>query len=185
MDKRPELDSNDYNVDYRDIKYPRLEYKTGTLLLVLPKNYQKKEQLLQKHQKWIQRRNQTIQKALQQANNKKLNNRKLDQLKAIVDITIQQAHKQHECGINKVFYRRMKTKWASLSRNNNLTINTLLKFLPQDLIKYVIYHELTHTTQRKHNTTFWKLIGRKYPNHQTKEKQLLSYWFQIQRLGKS
>ena len=178
MDRKPE--NIDYNVDYRNIKYPRLEYKTGTLLLVLPKDYQKKEQLLQKHQKWIQRRNQTIQKALQQANNKKLNNRTLDQLKKLVNTTIQEIQTKHNCRINKVYYRKMKTKWASLSQNNNLTINTLLKHLPQNLIQYVIFHELTHTTQRKHNTTFWKLIAQKYPNHQTKEKQLLTHWFLIQ-----
>lgn len=38
----------------------------------------------------------------------------------------------------------MKTKWASFSPKNNLTINKLMKYLPDDLIEYVIFHEISH-----------------------------------------
>jgi hypothetical protein len=75
----------------------------------------------------------------------------------------------------------MKTKWASHSKNNNLTINTLLKFLPEDLISYIVYHEIAHNIERKHNETFWNLINRKHLDYQTQEKKLLTYWFLIQR----
>lgn len=74
----------------------------------------------------------------------------------------------------------MTTKWASHSQNNNLTINTLLKYLPEDLISYIIYHEIAHNIERKHNKKFWELINKKYTNHITIESALLSYWFLIQ-----
>ena len=76
----------------------------------------------------------------------------------------------------------MKTKWASHSQNNNLTINTLLKFLPEDLISYIIYHETAHNIERKHNETFWTLINRKHPDYQAKEENLLAYWFLTQEI---
>jgi predicted metal-dependent hydrolase len=75
----------------------------------------------------------------------------------------------------------MKTKWASHSRNNNLTVNTLLKHLSNDLIEYIIYHETTHSLERKHNEKFWNIITKKFPDYQTKEKDLLTYWFIIQK----
>jgi len=75
----------------------------------------------------------------------------------------------------------MKTKWANHSKNGNLTVNSLLKYLPQDIIEYVIYHEITHSIERKHNENFWNLINRKHPNYQNKEKTLLTYWFLIQK----
>jgi predicted metal-dependent hydrolase len=75
----------------------------------------------------------------------------------------------------------MKTKWASHSQNNNLTINTFLKYLPEDLINYIIYHETAHNIERKHNENFWSLINKKHPDYQTKEKSLLTYWFLIQK----
>ena len=172
-----------YNIDYRDIKYPRLEFKTGSLLLVLPKNYQKQTTLLEKHKKWIQTKNQTINTALQQATTKTLNQtRTTRQLKTLVNTIAQKIQKEHNFKINKIIYRKMKTKWASHSQKNNLTINTLLKHLPQKLIEYVIFHEMTHTKQRKHNQTFWNTIAKKYPNHQTQEKNLLIYWFLVQEI---
>jgi hypothetical protein len=75
----------------------------------------------------------------------------------------------------------MKTKWASHSKNNNLTVNTLLKYLPNDVIEYIIYHEITHSLERKHNERFWRLINKKFPDYETKEKDLLTYWFLIQK----
>ena len=74
----------------------------------------------------------------------------------------------------------MKTKWASYSQNNNLTVSTLLKFLPEDLISYVIYHETAHNLERKHNENFWNIINKKFPDHNEKENDLLTYWFLIQ-----
>jgi predicted metal-dependent hydrolase len=76
----------------------------------------------------------------------------------------------------------MKTKWASHnSNNNNLTVNTLLKYLTQDTIEYIIYHETAHSIERKHNEKFWSIINKKFPDYQNKEKDLLTYWFLIQQ----
>jgi hypothetical protein len=75
----------------------------------------------------------------------------------------------------------MKTKWASHSKNGNLTVNTLLKYLPENIIAYIIYHEVTHAIERKHNEKFWRIITKKFPDYKTKEKDLLTYWFAIQK----
>jgi len=78
----------------------------------------------------------------------------------------------------------MKTKWASYSQKGNLTINILLKYLPEQLIKYVIFHEMTHSIEKRHNESFWKIISQKYVNFESMEKELLIYWFQLQRSNK-
>jgi hypothetical protein len=168
---------------YRNIKYPRLELKTGTLVLILPKDCKNKEQLLLKHEKWIKQKQQTIQKAIQRAKTTKLNQtRTLPQLKTLIANLTEQYKSELNTKTNKILYRKMKTKWASLSQNRNLTINTLTRHLPENLIQYIIYHELTHAKHGKnHNTTFWKQITAHYPNHNKLENQLLAHWFQIQQ----
>jgi len=55
----------------------------------------------------------------------------------------------------------MKTKWGSYSTKGNLTINTLLKHLPNKLIEYVVLHEMTHSQERKHNKRFWRIVSKK------------------------
>jgi len=172
----------DYTVDYRNVKHPRLEYKTGTLLLILPKGSKNEKQTLEKYKKWIQKKELTIKKALEEAKTKNLNlNRTDKELRNLIHSLAQNYQAQLNTKINKIIYRKMKTKWASHSKNNNLTVNTLLKYLPQDTIEYIVYHEITHSIERKHNENFWNIITKKFPDYQTKEKDLLTYWFTIQK----
>ena len=186
MDRKPDITpepSTNYNIDYRDIKYPRLEFKTGTLLLVLPKNYENEKDILQKHKKWIHKKQLIIKDALEEAETKQLNQKRTkNELKNLVHTIAQNIQNKYNYKINKIYFRKMKTKWASYSQNANLTINTLLKYLPQNLIKYIIFHEMTHSLERKHNKRFWTMISKKFQDHQTREKQLLIYWFLIQKM---
>jgi predicted metal-dependent hydrolase len=59
-------------------------------------------------------------------------------------------------------------------------LHTLLKFLPEELINYIIYHETAHNIERKQHENFWNLINKKLPDRNTKENDLLTYWFLIQ-----
>jgi hypothetical protein len=172
----------DYTVAYRNVKHPRLEYKTGTLLLILPKGSKNEKQTLEKYKKWIQKKELTIKKALEEAKTKNLTlNRTDKELRNLIHTLAQNYQAELNTKINKIIYRKMKTKWASHSKNNNLTVNTLLKYLPQDTVEYIVYHEITHSIERKHNEKFWNIITKKFPDYQTKEKDLLTYWFIIQK----
>jgi len=177
MDKPAE-----YTVAYRNVKHPRLEYKTGTLLLILPKGSKNEKQTLEKYKKWIQKKELTIKKALEEAKTKNLNQTRTDkELRNLIHTLAQNYQAELNTKINKIICRKMKTKWASHSKNRNLTVNTLLKYLPQDIIEYIIYHEITHSIERKHNEKFWNIITKKFPDYETKEKDLLTYWFIIQK----
>lgn len=171
-----------YQIAYRDIKYPRLEFKTGSLFLILPKNYKNEKELVEKHKRWIYNKNFIINTALETAKNKELNlNRTNEELKKLVSSIAKNLVQEFHFKINRIYFRRMKTKWGSYSSKSNLTINTLLKYLPKKLIGYVIFHEMTHSLERKHSERFWKMITRKFKDYPAREKDLLVYWFIIQK----
>jgi predicted metal-dependent hydrolase len=170
-----------YTLSYRNVKHARLEYKTGTLLLILPKDSEDEEQILEKYKKWILKKERIIKKALEEAQAKNLNfNRTEKELRNLIHLLVRDYQMRLNTKINKIYFRRMRTKWASHSRNRNLTINTLLRYLPQNTIEYITYHEIAHSIERKHNERFWNIITKKFPDYQTKEKDLLTYWFTIQ-----
>ena len=170
----------EYTVEYQNVKHPRLEFKTGTLLIILPKTGWTPEQVLEKYGRWIKRKQGTINTAVQQTTETTLIKTRTEKmLKTLVNRYAEAAQTDLHTKINRIYFKKMKTKWASHSRNNNLTINTLLRFLPEDLISYIIYHETAHNIERKHNENFWKLISQKFPNHNDKESNLLTYWFLI------
>jgi predicted metal-dependent hydrolase len=171
-----------YTVEYRKVRHPRLEFKTGKLLIILPKKGWTPEQVLEKYRSWINRKQATINTAIQKSTESSINKTRTDnQLRMLAKDYAVSAQKELNTKINKIYFREMKTKWASHSQNNNLTVNTLLKFLPEDLISYIIYHETAHNLERKHNENFWKLITQKHPSYLTMEKDLLTFWFLIQK----
>ena len=170
-----------YNVSYRDIKHPRLEFKTGDLLLVLPKNFENHEGLLQKHETWIYKRESLIKTALKESEKKKLKQRTDKEFRDLVHSYIENVEETSNLQINKLFFRRMKSKWGSLSHKKNLTLNTFLKYLPKTLLEYVIYHEMAHSIEKKHNERYWKTVSKTFPDHRRIEKDLLVYWFLVQK----
>jgi hypothetical protein len=172
----------EYTVNYRNVKHPRLEFKTGTLLLILPKSAKDEKQTLEKYKKWIQKKELAIKKALEEAQTKNLNLDRTDkELRNLIQTLAKNYQTQLNTKINKIYFKKMKTKWASHSYNGNLTVNTLMKYLPENLIEYITYHEITHSIERKHNERFWNIITKRFKDCPTKEKELFTYWFLIQR----
>ncbi len=173
-----------YEVVYRNIKYPRLEFKTGELLLVLPKNYENQSDIIEKHKKWIHRRNAKIVAALEEARKKRLELKRTDkEFKQLIQSFVENISEELKIKINNIYYRKMKSKWGSCSSKKNLTINIILKYLPEDMVEYVIFHEMVHLIERKHNEYFWKIISNKFEDYSEKEKSLFEYWFLIQEVN--
>lgn len=61
-----------YKVVYREVKYPRLEFKTGDLHLFLPKNFRNIQTLLEKHKSWIYKKQIQISSALKDGRKRRL-----------------------------------------------------------------------------------------------------------------
>lgn len=74
--------------------------------------------------------------------------------------------------INKISIRDQKTRWASCSRSANLNFNYKIIFLPEDLINYIVVHELCHLGEFNHSKNFWKLLEKKIPNYLVVRKKL-------------
>ena len=66
--------------------------------------------------------------------------------------------------VDKVFYRRMKTKWGSCNHYaRHIRINTELAKKPPECLEYVVMHEMTHLLEPSHNSRFISLIDQFMP----------------------
>lgn len=80
----------------------------------------------------------------------------------------------------KLTVKNAKTRWGSCSSKNNINLNLQLMRLPNELIDYVILHELNHTVHRHHQKTFWSSLEQILPGSRKLDKALnkyhLEYW---------
>jgi len=169
-----------YSVSHRDVKFPRLEFKTGNLLLILPFGTEP-DSLLDKHGKWISKKIEFIKACLKEAPNKKLVERTREEFKDLIYSSVKKISRELGEKLNKIYFRTMKTKWASCSSNKNLTVNMLMSHLPEHLIKYIISHEISHLKEKRHTEEFWRRIARRFSTYQKLEKDLFVYWFQVSK----
>jgi len=170
-----------YRVERRDIKHPRLEIKTGNLVVVAPKDSTfDVPAFVERHMSWVKEKMDFIKKIKLKFKGLTLEKKSTDKLKQISCDFIEVNKEKLKVKPNRVAFREMKTKWGSCSHKRNLTLNKLLRFLPEDMIGYVVYHEMCHLKVLKHNEEFWSHIKKEYPNHEEYEERLFGYWFLIE-----
>lgn len=62
---------------------------------------------------------------------------------------------KHGFQFNKLTIRNNKRNWGSCSARNNISLNLQMMKLPDDLINYILLHELVHTRIKNHGPHFW------------------------------
>ena len=72
----------------------------------------------------------------------------------------------------RIAIRNTKSRWASCSKKGNLNFNYRVVYLRQDLLDYLLVHELCHLQEFNHSKKFWELVARTIPDYKTLRKQL-------------
>lgn len=76
---------------------------------------------------------------------------------------------------NRIIIKNAKSRWGSCSSKKNLNLNLNLMRLPDELIDYVILHELAHLKHPNHSLEFWTYLGRMILAPKKLDKQLQNY----------
>ncbi len=74
-----------------------------------------------------------------------------------------------------VRFRKTKRQWGSCSGKNVLSFNTMMMKLPQDVIQYIIIHELAHIKHKHHQKDFWQLVEHHLPDYKRQITELKNY----------
>lgn len=65
----------------------------------------------------------------------------------------------------RVTIRCQQTRWGSCSGKGNLNFNCLLMLAPEEVLDYVVVHELAHRKQMNHSALFWQEVERECPDY--------------------
>lgn len=69
----------------------------------------------------------------------------------------------------RISIRDQKTKWGSCSSTGNLSFSWRLVMMPEDMIDYVVVHELSHIRHKNHGKDFWALVGSFIPDYKERK----------------
>lgn len=75
----------------------------------------------------------------------------------------------------RITIRNQKTRWGSCSTKGNLNFNYQLYYLPDEILDYVVVHELSHRKHMDHSKEFWTEVGKHCPNYRKLRKNLKQY----------
>lgn len=92
---------------------------------------------------------------------------------------LREVSQTHHLPFGKTLVKGQKTRWASCSRHQTISLNYKLLFIPAELVNYVFIHELCHTLQMNHSKKFWALVNEKEPNYKQLDNQLREAWRSI------
>ena len=125
-------------------------------------SFQKAEEFVNTKTDWIQKHLARMKQYEENDNSNSAASDDIDRAKAKRRVTrrLRYLADKHGFTYNRGFIRNQKTRWGSCSNKNNISLNVRIVQLPEELMDYVILHELTHTRVKNHSNDFWAMMNK-------------------------
>ncbi len=68
-----------------------------------------------------------------------------------------------------------RTRWGSCSGKNRLCFSYRLMLLPDELIDYIVVHELSHIREKNHSKRFYNEVARYMPDYKERRTRLKAF----------
>lgn len=136
------------------------------------------KEFLEKHWKWILEKRRLM---LERAENREtthatpphqLTSEEIEKIKAMFGRKVAYFSEKMGVTYGQITIRNQKTRWGSCSSKGNLNFNYQLYYLPEELLDYVVIHELAHRRHMNHSPEFWKEVERYCPDYPERRKKL-------------
>ena len=173
------LDNLQLNIIYSSRKSIAIELKTDGIIVRAPKGMSRRRinAFLLEKRGWIEKHLAKMQerKALIEAQQPFT----MDEIKALADralIVIPEKVKRYAAMVGvdygRITIRNQRTRWGSCSSKGNLNFNCLLMLFPDEVIDYVVVHELCHRKHMNHSAEFYAEVERVFPEYRRCRKWL-------------
>ena len=172
----------DINLKYRKHPFSRCIRITvkgpNSALVTMPKNYpfEKAKIFVRRNLGWLKG---CFEKYPHQKNSLGIENSSKSEIenlrrraREILSKRLEELAQSHGFRYKNLRITNAKTRWGSCSFRNNINLNMNLIRLEDDLIDYVIMHELTHTIVKNHSKKFWDTLCLRLPNALELRKRL-------------
>jgi predicted metal-dependent hydrolase len=85
--------------------------------------------------------------------------------------------------VRRISVRDTTTRWGSCSANGNLAFSWRLIMAPEEVLHYVVAHEVAHLAEMNHGPRFWRLVERLAPGTDASRQWLNRHRARLLRIG--
>ncbi len=156
----------------------RLAFRQGRLRVVLPRHLDPLP-IIDRHREWILEKHEWFRKQHLLAEQQELVRRSNEEFLGLVRELSGKYAGVLAVKPSGIGFRRMKSKWGSCSAKGKINLNTWLQALPDELVAFIVHHELAHLKVRNHGPEFKALIRSEFPHHRDLDRQLKLYSLKI------
>ena len=148
----------------------------GTLTVRAPLRMAIREtdQIVEEHREWILTRLKALEARKQvkrtYTEQERESGKKMAR-KAIIE-KCQMFGEQMGISYGMISIREQKTRWGSCSSKGNLNFNWKLILMPEEILDYVVVHELAHRKEMNHSRAFWAIVEQVLPDYQERRDWL-------------
>ena len=132
------------------------------------------ERFITEHEDWIRMQQKKVEKYREQIHIITEEERQNGILRAKKIFPERTAYFAKRMGVtyNRITIREQKTRWGSCSAKGNLNFNYQIYYLPDELLDYVVVHELAHRRHMNHSDEFWREVEKYFPMYRQSRKRL-------------
>ena len=92
--------------------------------------------------------------------------------KDVLTVKVAEFSKRMSVDPDTVKINGAKTRWASCSSKKSLNFSWRLMMADEDVMDYVVVHELAHLTEMNHSAKFWAIVEAAMPDYRLRQKKL-------------
>ncbi len=98
---------------------------------------------------------------------------------ALAEASLQRHISAVDTDFTKLRIARTHSRWGSCSSNGTLSFSIFIAQIPDDLIDYVVVHELAHTHHMDHSANFWGVVEQRLPDYKQRRRELSNYQLRL------
>lgn len=157
--------------------------ENGRIILRIPGylSDQALNEFLKQEQNWMLQKITQMQKRIEQRENtgatapENLSGEEIEKIKQKIGNRVIHYSRIMNVTFGKITIRNQKTRWGSCSSRGNLNFNYQLYYLPDELLDYVVIHELAHRRHMDHSKEFWAEVEKYCPDYKERKSRLKNY----------
>jgi len=162
----------------RDSRKISIAFHSGRLRIVLPRHIDPLP-IIGKHKQWILKKHEWFERQRLLAGKLELVRRSNQEFLDLVRNLSGRYGAMLGVKPSGIGFRRMRSKWGSCSTKGKVSLNTWLQALPDELVAFIVFHELAHLKVRNHGPEFKALVNREFHDFRELDKKLRLFSLKI------